>query len=89
MPVCGQVDFLTSLLGFKALGNRASSTADSAQVAGLSLPGCTQHDFPGKYPPQVSSYPTCNADLLMQFSAMLPVKALCKRQQSTGICLTH
>ncbi|CAL5222496.1 g4870 [Coccomyxa viridis] len=49
-----QVDFLTSLLGFKALGNRASSTADSAQVAGLSLPGCTQHDFPGKYPPQVS-----------------------------------
>lgn len=49
-----QVEFLTSLLGFKASGNRASSTADSAEVAGLSLPGCTQQDFPGKYPPQVS-----------------------------------
>ena len=48
-----QVEFLTSLLGFKASGNRASSTSDSAEVAGLSLPGCTQQDFPGKYPPQV------------------------------------
>ena len=54
LHTCVQVDFLTSLLGFKASGNRASSTADSAAVAGLSLPGCTQQDFPGRYPPQVT-----------------------------------
>ncbi len=49
-----QVEFLTTLLGFKACGNRGSSTADSAAVAGLSLPGCTKQDFPGRYPPQVT-----------------------------------
>ena len=51
---CVQVEFLTTLLGFKACGNRGSSTADSAAVAGLSLPGCTKQDFPGRYPPQVT-----------------------------------
>ena len=59
-----QVEFLTSLLGFKASGNRASSTADSAEVAGLSLPGCTQQDFPGKYPPQVRPSLTYGSDKL-------------------------
>ena len=49
------------MLGFKASGNRTSSTADSAEVAGLSLPGCTHQDFPGKYPPQVRPFMATHA----------------------------
>lgn len=80
-PSLRQVEFLTSLLGFKASGNRASSTADSAEVAGLSLPGCTQQDFPGKYPPQVTAHLTHHAVL---FRPAIPalLSEHCAGQQS-------
>lgn len=62
-----QVELLTKLLGFSACGNRLSSTADSSEVAGVSLPGCTKQDFPGKYPPQVT-------DLLLHLFAACSAK---------------